>query len=179
MPRSSILQSAAARFPLLGRRPGRALVHGAVALALLLTSLAARPSPAAAEPAPLPAQLWAGVNRLRAEAGLAPLAETATLDAVAADRCADMVTRQYFSHTTPDGLDVFALLAERGIGFQTAGENLAWNTYGEDQAAAVALDGFLNSPPHRANLLDPAFSQLGVGVVRDGGKLYFTLVFAG
>ena len=41
------------------------------------------------------------------------------------------------------------------------------------------MQGFLDSPPHRANLLNPAFSQIGVGVATDGPKTLFTLVFIG
>jgi uncharacterized protein YkwD len=148
-----------------------------VLVALGLASVT--PGPAAAASPIMAVRMLDGVNQVRADAGLAPLADTDPLDAVAADRSADMVTRHYFSHTTPDGLDVFALLDRRGISFAAAGENLAWTTYGDEKAAASALDGFLGSPPHRANLLDPAYREIGVGVARDGGTVYFTLVFVG
>jgi uncharacterized protein YkwD len=148
-------------------------------LAIVAVALPGQVRPVDAAPAALADQMLADVNRVRAEAGLGPLAKAELLDALAFDRSADMATRHYFSHTTPDGVDVFALLEQRGIGYRTAGENLAWNTYGEDQASGFAMQGFLNSPPHRANLLNPAFSQVGVGVARDGSKTYFTLVFVG
>ena len=148
-------------------------------LAIVAVALPGQVSPVGAAPAALADQMLVDVNRVRAEAGLAPLAKVEPLDLLALDRSADMAARHYFSHTTPDGIDVFALMEQRGIGYRTAGENLAWNTYGEEQATGFALQGFLNSPPHRANLLNPAFSQVGVGVARDGSKTYFTLVFVG
>jgi uncharacterized protein YkwD len=134
---------------------------------------------AAAAPAALAEQMVAQVNRVRSEYGLPPLQEAPTLGALASERSADMAARRYFSHTTPEGVDVFVLMEQRGIRYYAAGENLAWNTYGEEQATAFALQGFLNSPPHRDNLLNPAFTQIGVGVARDGNKHYFTLVFIG
>jgi uncharacterized protein YkwD len=134
---------------------------------------------ASAAPSALPTQVLDGVNQVRVEAGLQPLAEVEALDALAVERSTDMAARQYFSHTTPEGLDVFALMDQRGIGFLAAAENLAWNTHGEERAATVALESFLNSPPHRANLLNAAFRQIGVGVANDGAKFYFTLVFVG
>jgi uncharacterized protein YkwD len=152
----------------------------ALAMLAALALFATPPVPtASAEPAVLVNQMVVAVNQVRAEHGLSPLAEDGGLDALAGERSADMAARGYFSHTTPEGLDVFALMDQRGIGFSMAGENLAWNTHGDAQAAPYALQGFLNSPPHRANLLNPAFSQIGVGVARDGGKVYFTLVFVG
>jgi len=72
-----------------------------------------------------------------------------------------------------------ALMDERGIGFSTAGENLARNNVDEHLAAEVALEGFLNSPSHRDNLLNPAFGEIGIGVAYDGGMIYFTVVFVG
>ena len=143
-----------------------------------LVSIAPAPAAAAVPPGN---QMLEGVNASRAEAGLPPLIKAEVLDALAAERSADMAARGYFSHTTPEGVDVFALMRERGIGYAAAAENLAWNTHGEDGAVAVAvaLQGFLNSPPHRANLLNPEFRQLGVGVASDGDETYFTLLFVG
>lgn len=158
------------------------LVGRAVWLALgvlVLVAALGAPAPARAQSAPLASQLVAGVNRVRAEAGLPALAETADLDAVALERSADMASRNYFSHVTPEGRTVFAMLAERGIAYQAAGENLAWNTADEATASSVALQSFLNSPPHRANLLNPSFTQIGIGVSSDGRRIYFTLVFIG
>ena len=165
--------------PLISRMALRIDPRALAVVALLFGLGLARAEAVSAEPAALANDMLGRVNRVRADNGLPPLSEAVELDAVAFDRSADMAGRHYFSHTTPDGLTVFNLIEQRGLSYRLAGENLAWNTYAEGQAGAVAVRGFLDSPPHRANLLNPAFSQIGVGVATDGSKTFFTLVFIG
>jgi uncharacterized protein YkwD len=148
-------------------------------LATVAQVLAAPPGPAHAEPAALVHQMVDQVNAVRAESGLPPMTQDEALRALAFERSLDMAERRYFSHTTPEGVDVFAMIEQRGIPYRTAGENLAWNTYPEPEAAQVAFRSLLDSPPHRANLLNPEFRQLGVGVASIAGQTYFTLVFVG
>jgi uncharacterized protein YkwD len=135
--------------------------------------------PAYADPDAVAGQMVEDINSVRAQAGLPPMTEDVTLQDLATERSLDMAERRYFSHTTPEGGDVFAMMALRGVEFRTAGENLAWNSNPEPEAAQAALRGLLDSPPHRANLLNPEFRQLGVGVATMDGKHYFTLVFIG
>lgn len=165
--------------PRVSRWSGKIAVRVLVVLAILL---GASPIPArsasAAGGAPAD-QLVDGINQARSQAGLAPLEEAWALDSVATDRSVDMVVRQYFSHTNPDGQNVFDILDARGIGFYTAGENLHRNTVGPAQAGTFALRSFMASPPHRANILNGSFSRLGVGVANDGGWTIFTVVFLG
>src|SRR5712691_9565431 len=97
-------------------------------LLLLLTLQFAPIEQAYAAPSALGDDMIVEVNQVRARAGLFPLAEIDALSTVAAERSLDMVSRNYFSHTTPDGRTVFNMLHERGIGYNIAGENLAWNT---------------------------------------------------
>ena len=149
------------------------------ALAIVALALPTEGGLVEAGPAAASEQMVSQVNRVRAEHGLAPLEVAATLEALAFERSADMAARRCFSHTMPEGVDVFVLMEQRGIQYQAAAENLAWNTYGEDQATAVALQSFLDSPLHRDNLLNPEFTQIGVGVARDGARSYFTLIFIG
>ena len=149
-------------------------------LALMLLELSAGPAPvASAEPAGMSGEMLEGINRARSEAGLQPLAEDGALDGLAFERSSDMLNRHYFSHTTPDGVTVFVLMQERGVPYQFAAENLAWNTYNSRDATRVALQGFLTSPGHRANLLNPTYNQLGIGIASGGGNTYFTVVFVG
>jgi uncharacterized protein YkwD len=116
----------------------------------------------------------------RSKAGVGPVNLDATLVEVARQRARDMAANNYFSHTSPSGETAFTLLAKVGYGYTIAGENIARNNYPESQAAGVAMTGFLNSPGHRANLLDGRFGVVGVGsaVAADGMK-YFVVVFAG
>jgi uncharacterized protein YkwD len=117
-------------------------------------------------------------NRYRKEQGLTPLEADARLTAIARLRSQDMAKRNYFSHVTPDGGDVFSLMRTQRVKFWAAGENLARNDYPIDRAPDVAMQGWIKSPGHRANLVHPAFGHLGVGLaVAKDGKKYLTQVF--
>jgi uncharacterized protein YkwD/uncharacterized membrane protein required for colicin V production len=100
------------------------------------------------------------VNAERAKVGVAPLAVNAQLVAVARAHSTDMYLRKYFSHVTPEGLSPADRLDKAGISYLDAGENLA---YAPD--LATAHTGLMNSPGHRANILDPAFHHVGIGII--------------
>ena len=124
-------------------------------------------------------QLFAAQNDARSLNGVAPLTVDAAVTAVAQARAQDMATRGYFSHTSPTGETAFTLLAAAGIGYKLAGENIGENNYPDDQSVTVAMTGFLSSSTHRANLLNPAFTRVGIGVVVAGDLKYFVIVFVG
>lgn len=120
------------------------------------------------------------INALRVRNGLPPLAPDPALIALARERSADMAARNYFSHTTPEGLSVFDLMEARGIPYAWAGENLARNNYPEAETERVAFDSLVASPPHFQNMLGPNYTRMGVGVAVDGdGMFYFTMLFTG
>lgn len=134
--------------------------------------------PASESLSPLESQLLQIANQARTSRGLPPVQLDDRLTAIARSRSIDMVARNYFSHQNPDGKYFEDYLAEAGIGFQKAGEILAQNNYDEGQTAAVAIDGFLNSPPHRDILLDGEYTRVGVGhAVSASGMHYFTMIF--
>lgn len=117
-----------------------------------------------AQPAPdLEAEMLGLVNQERIKAGLDPLVADPELTAVARQHAADMFARGYFAHLSPDGLDPFDRISAAGITFQTAGENLALAP-----TVAIAHRGLMNSPGHRANILNPEFGRVGIGIVRGG-----------
>jgi uncharacterized protein YkwD len=117
-------------------------------------------------------------NRYRKAQGLPALEPDARLTAIARLRSQDMARRGYFAHVTPEGSDVFALMRSKQVRFWAAGENLARNNYPLGEAPAVAMQGWIKSAGHRANLLHPAFGHLGVGLaVAKDGKKYLTQVF--
>jgi uncharacterized protein YkwD len=103
------------------------------------------------------------VNQERQAAGLSPLAPDPELTEVARKHSADMFTRGYFAHDTPEGKSPFDRMNEAGVRFLTAGENLALAP-----TIPVAHTGLMNSPGHRANILRPQFGRVGIGVM-DGG----------
>jgi uncharacterized protein YkwD len=67
-----------------------------------------------------------------------------------------------------------------GYGYGIAGENIARNNYPSGQSVGVAMDGFMNSAGHRANIMEAQFTRVGIGVAMDGnGMIYYAVVFAG
>src|SRR5439155_1435046 len=93
-------------------------------------------------------------------------------------RSNDMASRNYFSHTTPEGKLSLDLLRGRGISYTLAGEILDKNNYPDADAVPVAISNFMESPTHRAIMLDGRYTQLGVGYAVGGdGMRYFTAVF--
>jgi uncharacterized protein YkwD len=104
------------------------------------------------------------VNKTRADAGLKPLTVDALLQEAAREHSLDMYKRHYFSHLTPDGKSPFDRMRAHGAHFVTAGENIAFAP-DVDQA----YQSLLASPDHRANLLNPDFKCVGIGVYRAVG----------
>ena len=117
------------------------------------------------------------VNQDRAGNGRAGLAWSASLARVAQYRAQDMLDRNYFSHYDPaTGQLAFAqLLRLWGIPYSTAGENIAWST---NPSMANINVMFMNSPEHRANILNPAYHRGGVGVASNGAKTMVVEVFS-
>jgi uncharacterized protein YkwD len=100
------------------------------------------------------------VNAHRVTVGCAPLEWDRGVADVAEAHSQDMVARDFFSHTNPDGDSPWDRLGEAGISFRLAAENIAW---GYTSAEAV-LSGWLGSPGHRANIENCALTQHGVGL---------------
>lgn len=113
------------------------------------------------------------VNEQRAANGLAPLTLNAALSNVARAKSQDMHDNNYFSHTSPTYGSPFDMMKAAGISYRTAGENIAMG-YGTPQAV---MNGWMNSPGHRANILNANYTQIGVGYVADGN--YWTQEFIG
>lgn len=117
-----------------------------------------------APPVPnLEAEMLRLINQERANEGLAPLAPDPELTEVARRHSADMLSRGYFAHTSPDGRSPFDRIDAAGIRYQTAGENLALAP-----TLQIAHRGLMNSPGHRANILRPQFGRVGIGILDAG-----------
>jgi uncharacterized protein YkwD len=114
-------------------------------------------------------EMFKMVNTERARAGLSLLAFDDSLRDVARSHSRDMFERGYFSHYTPDGLSPFDRMDDAGIEYTFAGENLALAPSTE-----LAMQGLMNSPGHRKNILSPNFGKVGIGVIDGGiyGKMY-------
>jgi uncharacterized protein YkwD len=105
------------------------------------------------------------VNHERVSRGLKPLVLDPELVPVARAHSADMFERGYFSHYTPEGKDPFQRMKDAGVKYRTAGENLALAPTLE-----IAHTGLMNSPGHRANILNPNFGRVGIGILSGGRR---------
>ena len=117
------------------------------------------------------------VNQDRGANGVAGLAWSGALARVAQYRAQDMLNRNYFSHYDPSTgqLAFVELLHLWGIPYSTAGENIAWSTNPSMGNINVM---FMNSPEHRANILNGAYHRVGVGVASNGAKVMVVEVFS-
>jgi uncharacterized protein YkwD len=115
------------------------------------------------------------VNRVRDHYGLAPLDESTPLRRSATGHSNDMVEYRYFSHDGPAGSTVGSRVTKAGylarVNAYFIGENIGGGVR-ERGSALFVFRAWMHSPPHRENILDPEFHDLGVGVARgypDGG----------
>ena len=106
---------------------------------------------------------------MRVRQGLPPVSFDDKLRDVARAHSKDMFKRGYFSHYTLEGLSPFDRMEDAQITYQYAGENLALAP-----TTPFAMQGLMNSPGHRANILNPNFNKVGIGVIDGGifGKMY-------
>lgn len=102
-------------------------------------------------------QVLAIMNGIRAEQGLNPLTTTQELMNTAQMRAEELTV--YYNHNRPDGSSCFTAFAQNGVSYRTAGENIA---AGQNNPQYV-MDCWINSPGHRANILNPAFNHVGIG----------------
>ncbi len=120
-------------------------------------------TPDASAPEDFEAEVVRLVNIEREKNGLSALkSDNEKLNRAADIRAEELTTS--FSHTRPSGADCFTVLIERGIKYRAAGENIA---YGYRTPAEV-VEGWLNSPGHRANILAGSFTHIGVGYNENG-----------
>ncbi|MFD9487079.1 CAP domain-containing protein [Streptomyces sp. NPDC059991] len=112
------------------------------------------------------------VNQQRAQAGCSPVKADASLAALATAFSDDMAARGFFDHTDPDGKSPWDRAAKAGVG-NLGGENIA---RGQADAKAV-MESWMNSPGHRANILNCDYKTLGVGVHFGEGGPWWTQDF--
>ncbi|WP_435971982.1 CAP domain-containing protein [Streptomyces sp. Qhu_M48] len=117
-------------------------------------------------------QVVALVNAERAKAGCGPLTANATLTRAAQGHSEDMAARDFFDHTNPDGAGPGERVTAAGYPWSTYGENIAMGQSTPEQV----MDSWMNSPGHRANILNCDFKEIGVGIHSSGGP-YWTQVF--
>lgn len=164
------------------RHRARAL---ATAFLLAAATVAALPAPARAfDVGTAEQQLFALVNQDRTSNGLPALLPQATLSSIGraapysgcpfpvGGRSADMVARQYFSHTILNcgSQNVFNMMQSYSVAYVAAGENIGWNNYSDAETVIQINQKFMESPAHRANILNPSFTHLGIGAWAASGS---------
>jgi len=123
-------------------------------------------------------QVAALINNYRVSNGLEPLAFDSTLIDVAKQRSSDMLDRNYFSHYTPEGTNVFNVLKGAGYSYRYAGENLAQCQPASIGSADAFLNAWINSASHNQNMLRAQYTKIGVGMVENGSRRVVTTVFS-
>lgn len=108
------------------------------------------------------------VNQQRRSAGLRKLSYSGRAARAAQRHTNDMVHRHYFSHVSPGGSTIATRASAAGIRWRKVGENIA---VGQRTPASVVA-AWMSSPDHRANIMNPAFTRLGVGASRKGAAGY-------
>jgi len=117
------------------------------------------------------------INRVRRRSGLPRLSFYEELLPVARAYSRRMAEQNFFSHNDPDGLTVRERVDEADIRWRMLGENLAYSN-GYVNPVAASLHGWMESPGHRRNILDPDFSLTAIGAwIKEDGTVYFTEIF--
>ena len=138
-------------------------------------------------------------NPERTKRNLNELKRDADLDEIAVEMSRDMATRQFFDHINPSGEDPVDRAERHGYNqtrylpngrkFYGVGENIVKipvgnvfkygdiNPVDPDQIARVAIQSFMNSPPHKSTLLLPEFENIGIGTAFDGKNYYISQIF--
>ncbi len=114
------------------------------------------------------------MNKERAAQGLTALKYNANLSEVAKLKALDMKEKNYFSHTSPTYGSPFDMMRSMGIKYTSAGENIAKGYRTPD----AVMKGWMNSPGHKANILNSNFTEIGIGYVTDSsGAGYWVQMF--
>ncbi|MBI5456887.1 CAP domain-containing protein [Candidatus Kaiserbacteria bacterium] len=126
-------------------------------------------------------EILALMNVEREKAGLLSLAPDTALTNIARGHSSDMLVNDYFSHEDKSGCSSSCRATNAGYSWQIVGENIYMMSGYELNAVAAAkmiVEGWMNSPGHRANILREAYTNVGVGVSTKGKDIYATSVYA-
>lgn len=116
------------------------------------------------------------VNKERSKVGARPLVLNKELSNVATTKSQDMINKNYFDHNSPTYGSPFDMMKKFGISYRTAGENIAMG----QKSPTEVMNSWMNSDGHRKNILNPDYTELGVGIAKaSNGQLYWTQMFIG
>jgi uncharacterized protein YkwD len=150
-------------------RAARVLVGVLAAAALVAPAASAAPQRARVALSPLESGVLVDINTFRRAHNLAPLRLNAKLSAAAREHTQQMAQDGYFAHESVDGAAFWkriqAFYASGPWGYWSVGENLLWSS--PDVTPQRALQMWLKSPEHRANLMNPRWREIGVAAVHE------------
>lgn len=126
--------------------------------------------------AEMEAQVQEQINQIRQQQGLEPLRYNEKLAQVARDYSQKMAEQNFFEHTSPQGDTVADRVSSAGIFYFVVGENLFMGTNLPDPTS-MAVQGWMESPGHRENILREEYRETGIGVWQQGDTYYFTQLF--
>ena len=176
----------------------RRLMQIILALAMLVMVAGLATAACGSVPADTEQSILAYVNAQRQANGLTPMTLDTSLSAIARAHSSDMVNRNYFSHTNPEGLGPTQRAERAGYNVRKQvapnsyrvgiGENLGIMPTGNvrgygyigndgDSVARALVTMWMNSPGHKANILNPQFDRIGIGVAAKGTWYYGTQTF--
>ncbi len=110
-----------------------------------------------------PQLLVDSTNSQRAAYSAGTLTLNAKLNSAAQAKANDMATRNYWSHNTPEGNPPWYFITNAGYSYSRAGENLAYG-FTEVNGTLGVIAGWMNSPSHKENLINPAYTEVGFGI---------------
>ncbi len=113
--------------------------------------------------------LLVATNKVRADNGVSAVTINGQLSSSSVAKCNDMVQRNYWAHNTPDGKQPWTFVDAAGYKYAKSGENLG---YGFKSSSDV-VTGWMNSLPHRQNLLDKTFTEVGFGICKSNSYVGF------
>jgi uncharacterized YkwD family protein len=131
------------------------------------------PAPAAGQLSAYELKVVELTNAERAKAGLPALQIDPKLSQLARLKSQDMLNKNYFSHTSPTYGSPFDMMKQFGITYRSAGENIAMG----QRTPEEVVSAWMNSPGHKANILNSSYTHIGVGHV--GTKNHWTQMFIG
>lgn len=105
--------------------------------------------------------LLSATNSQRSANGLGGLTQSGTLAQAAQAKAADMAANNYWAHTSPAGKTPWTFIDATGYSYESAGENLAYGFATSNDT----ITGWMNSPGHRANMLNTKYTEVGFGII--------------
>lgn len=113
------------------------------------------------------------INEKRIKHNLSPLSINANLEIAAQNKSEYLINNNYFAHNTPDGKQFSSWIKDSGYKYSLIGENLAMNF----NSSKSAFNAWMKSQSHRDNILDPNFTEIGIGLNQKNKQNMIVVIF--